>query len=37
VEQFTGDNRRAERDNAREQHPTGDCIEAIVHEVSLIF
>src|SRR6185503_5712875 len=37
VEILAGDNRRRERDNPREQHPAGDGIEAIVHEVSLVF
>src|SRR6185369_6362941 len=37
VEHLTRDDRRAERDNAREQDPAGDCIGAIVHEFSLVF
>ena len=35
VEQLAGNDRRAERDDAREQHPAGDGVEAIVHGFSL--
>ena len=35
VERLAGDDRGAERDDACEQHPAGDGVEAIVHEVSL--
>ena len=34
VENLAGDDRRAERDDAREQDPAGDGIETIVHEIS---
>src|SRR5207249_960103 len=37
VEILAGDDQGAERDNAREQHPAGDGVEAIVHEFSLVF
>ena len=35
VEHLAGDDRRAERDDSREQHPAGYRIEAIVHGFSL--